>query len=105
MRDVVQSPADEMTIEPPGYSGSWDGKVAKGCHSLKGDVDILRQEKRWMWCEKWRRSACEDRTSGVKVQRRRRSHGYISAAVMAERFQNVGLQTSSVPNVVAAIEL
>lgn len=87
MTPRVQSPALEMTmLVSPGP----EGKVAKGCHSKRGEEEIDRHEKRWMGLENVRRRACGERIWAVKVQRRTRSQGYSSTSVMAVRFQNVG---------------
>jgi hypothetical protein len=91
----VQSPAEEMTIDAPGSEGlvedtdGFDGNVAKGCHSLKGLDEMDRQEKRWIGCGNDKQMACEESTCAVKVQRRRRSHGYMSDSVISVKFQNV----------------
>jgi hypothetical protein len=77
-----------MTMLAPGVPFV-EGKVAKGCHSLRGEDEMERQEKRWIGCRKERRMAWEERTWTVKVQRRRRSQGYIRRMVMRTRFQKV----------------
>lgn len=106
----VQSPAWEITIEDPfsspgmpGMEVGVDGKVAKGCHSLSGLDEMDRQEKRCIGYGNERRTACEESTCAVKVQRRRRSQGYMSSSVMRVKFQNVGSWMSRVPMVCCGV--
>jgi hypothetical protein len=80
----------------PSASVHVEGNVANGCHSRSGLDDMDRQENLWMGCGNERRMAWVESACAVKVQRRRRSQGYMRRRVMRVRVQEVGERTSRV---------